>query len=154
MFIIHCTSNFESSESIALKYGIENASYIPFFDGNNLPFFEENLFITRKELESDQVSSKDIYARGFVNPLNFGRLLIFPGGNVYANVTDPVLGNIGKDSIYNLLSKELLGGKSWRKIRRNVKPCKSCLFSNLCPPISNYNLVTKRYNFCKVWKTI
>ena len=154
MFIIHGASDFESSESIAMKYGIENVSYIPFFDGNNLPFFEENLFITREELESDKVSSKEIYARGFVNPVNFGRLLVFPGGQVYANVNDPVLGNIGKDSIYNLLSKELLGGKSWRKIRRNVKPCKSCLFSNLCPPISNYNIVTKRYNFCKVWKTI
>lgn len=109
MFIIHDTSDFESSESIAMKYGIENASYIPFFNGNNLPFFEENLFITREELESDQVSSKEIYARGFVNPLNFGRLLVFPGGKVYANVNDPVLGNLERDSIYNLLSKALVG---------------------------------------------
>jgi pseudo-rSAM protein len=154
MFIIHDTGDFESSESIAMKYGIENVSYIPFFNGNNLPFFEENLFITREELECDRISSKEIYARSSVNPLNFGRLAVFTGCQVYANVNDPVLGNIGRDSIHNILSKELVKGKSWRKIRRHVKPCKSCIYSNLCPPISNYNIVTKRYNFCKVWKTI
>lgn len=150
MFIIRDTNDFESSESIAMKYRIENTSYIPYFNGNNLAFFEENLFITREEIESEKVQSKEIYARGVVNPLNFGRLVVFPGGQVYANVNDPVLGNLGKDSIYNLLCKELFGGKSWRKIRRNVKPCKSCVFSNLCPPISNYNIVANRYNFCKI----
>ena len=149
MFIIHSKRDFESSESMVMKYGIENASYIPYFNGNNWPFFEENLFITREEFYNDRVSSKEIYSRSFVNPLNFGSLLVFPGGQVYANVNDPLLGNIGRDSIYNLLSKELIGGKSWRRIRKNVKPCKSCVFSNLCPPISNYNIITKRYNFCK-----
>ena len=154
MFIINDTNDFKASEFIAMKYEIKNTSYIPYFNGNNMPFFEENLFITKEELESEQVPSKEIHARGFVNPLNFGRLLVFPGGQVYANVNDSVLGNIVKDSIYNLLSKELVDGISWRKFRRNVKPCKSCLFSNLCPPITNYNLVTKRYNFCRIWETI
>jgi pseudo-rSAM protein len=154
MFIIHDQNDFESSESIAMKYGIENISYIPFYNGKNLPFFEENLSITKGELESERISLKEIYVRGCVNSLNFGRMTIFPKGQVYANVNDPVLGNIGRDSIHNLLSKELVKGKSWRKIRRHVKPCKSCLYSNLCPPISNYNIVTKRYNLCKIWKTI
>jgi hypothetical protein len=45
-----------------------------------------------------------------------------------------------------------LKGQFLKRTMLPVSPCKSCVFSNLCPPISNYNLVTKRYNFCKIWK--
>ena len=151
MFIIRDSGDFEAAESLAATYGIENTAYIPFYDGNNLPFFEQNLFITREELEGYRISAREIYTRGVVNPLDFGRLVIFPDGDVYANVNDPALGNLGKDSLYNLLSKELVNGKSWRKTRKKVKPCRSCLFSELCPPISNYSRHIKRYNFCTLY---
>lgn len=80
MFIIQDKNDFELSEIIASKYGIGNALYIPFFNGNNLSFFEHTLFITREDIERERISSQEIYARGFINPLYFGRISVFPGG--------------------------------------------------------------------------
>lgn len=151
MFIIEDKNTFELAESIASKYVIEDALYIPFFNGNNFSFFRQILFITREDIKNDRVSSREIYARGFINPLYFGRISVSPRGQVYSNVNDTALGEIGTDSMYKLLSKELVGGKSWRKIRRKVQPCKSCVFVDICPPISNYNRIIKRYNLCNIW---
>ncbi|MCX6583518.1 MAG: TIGR04150 pseudo-rSAM protein [Candidatus Aminicenantes bacterium] len=152
MFIILGEREFETAELIIEKYGIENYLYIPFYNGCNLDFFKKNLYIAREDFEVEPVAAKEIYERSYVNSLNFGRMVVFPDGRVYANINDPSLGLLGKDSIYSLLCKELERGKSWRKVRKKVFPCKKCNFACLCPPISNYNSAIGRYNLCNMWE--
>jgi len=149
-FIIQDEMDFQSAEALTMKYKIEKPYFIPFYNGNNLNLFAENIYIDREDFESNRVSLKDIYSRGAVNSLFFGRLTILPNGRVYGNLNAPSIGILGKHSIYEIIYKELALGKSWRKIRKNVMPCKRCTFEQLCPPISNYNLVIGKYNLCHI----
>lgn len=152
MFIIQCKTDFEMAETSISKFKIEKPYFIPFYNGSNLNLFKDNIYIDRDDLEENRISIEEIYARGSVNSLNFGRLTIFPDGSVYANVNYSCLGHLGQQSIYDIIYKEMNNGKSWRKIRKNVLPCKRCTFEELCPPISNYNIVIGRYNLCHIWK--
>jgi hypothetical protein len=44
----------------------------------------------------------------------------------------------------------LYNGQSWNLTRIKVKPCGDCLYRLFCPPIGNYELFMKRFNFCDV----
>ena len=44
---------------------------------------------------------------------------------------------------------QLTKGKSWLRCRKDVKSCKSCIYQNFCPPISNYEYVIGGYSGCK-----
>lgn len=49
----------------------------------------------------------------------FGKLTIYPSGEVYANVNCSVLGNIQDSSLKELLYKEITEGNAWLRIRGN-----------------------------------
>ncbi len=92
---------------------------------------------------------EDIYSRQLVN--DYGKLTIMADGKIYANLNDPVLGNASKNSLEEVVLKEIKQGKSWKRLRTRVMPCRHCVFQHVCPPISNYELVLKKYNLCKVF---
>lgn len=70
-----------------------------------------------------------------------------PNGDAYANVNHPILGNIYRDSIYEIVQKELDEGKSWFRIR-NEAPCHNCLYQWLCPSPSDCEIQIGRSNLC------
>ncbi|NIR10843.1 MAG: hypothetical protein GTN82_35945, partial [Candidatus Aminicenantes bacterium] len=152
MFIIQSETDFEKAQALISKFQIEQPSFIPLYNGNNLCLFEDNIYIDKNDLEANKILLKDIYARGAINPMNFGRLFIFPDSRVYSNVNASCLGILGKHTIYEIIFREMNNGKSWRRIRKHVMPCKKCVFERLCPPISNYNYAIKKYNLCHIWK--
>lgn len=149
-FVIRDEGEFEKADALASVLPIENPEFNVFYDGTNLDFFRENIFIDREEIENVKPSLKDIYARRAINPLNFGHLSILPTSRVYANVNHPSLDILGRHSIGDIVFKEMNEGKSWRSIRKNVLPCKQCIFNALCPPISNYNIVIGKNNLCHI----
>ncbi|MCP4150460.1 MAG: TIGR04150 pseudo-rSAM protein [bacterium] len=149
-FVIENETDIDKAETLVQKFTIGNFSFQPYFNGYNPDFFEDNVFIDREDIEEARPVLKDIYTRSTINFLNFGRLTVLPNGRVHANINESGLGIIGKDSVYEILIKEMETGKSWRKIRKNVSPCKSCLFENLCPPISNYSTGLGRYDLCTI----
>ena len=79
-----------------------------------------------------------------------GKLVVLPNGDVYSNCNNSKLGNVNTDTIGSIVNKELNSNKAWRKIRKDLQPCKNCLFSYLCPPVSNYELILKTNNLCNV----
>lgn len=151
-FVIRSEKDFEDAEVLISQLHIKNQEFHALYDGTNFDFFRENIFIDREEIEDVRPSLKDIYARGTVNPLNFGHLTILANGGIYANVNKSRLGFLGKHSIYDIVFKEMKNGESWRLIRKNVLPCKSCTFEKLCPPISNYNVAIGKNNLCHIWQ--
>lgn len=60
-----------------------------------------------------------------------------------------MLGNIYKDSIYDLVKKETEVGKSWFRIR-NQFPCNSCVYQWFCPSPSKYEIAIGHSNLCNV----
>lgn len=150
IFIIQSGKEFEKAEAVISSFKIENPDFQPFFNGENLDFFKENVFMSKDDVIGAKPTMKDIYTNSVVNKLNFGRLTILSNGNIYANVNASRLGVLGKDSIYDVLYKEMYHGKSWRRIRKNVQPCKHCTFQTLCPPLSNYTYAISKNNLCHI----
>lgn len=132
-------------------FKIETYVFKPLYTTNNLHFFKKSIFISKNEILNAKLTMDDIYSRQLVNDYDYGKLTIMADGKIYANLNDPVLGNASKNSLEEVVLKEIKQGKSWKRLRTRVMPCRHCVFQHVCPPISNYELVLKKYNLCKVF---
>jgi len=115
----------------------------------NINFFEENVFLTSKDILSVHIGLKDFLRKQVLNKNDFGKITIQSNGDVYANVHYPVLGNIYTLSIYWLIQREISEGQSWLRLR-NSEPCKQCIYQWLCPSPSDYEIEIGRPNLCNV----
>lgn len=128
---------------------LDGLSYelIPFFDGDNLAFFQQYVFVNEKDILANPQTIKQIHRNQKVNNFFFGGLVVFPNGDVKSATNGPVLGNLEHESVLQLISKELKNPEAlWLKTR-NKTSCKTCLYCDLCPSVSNYDEVM---NQCKV----
>ena len=82
-----------------------------------------------------------------MNSNYWGRLSVFPDGSVYSNINNPPVGTI-KDTIYDLIIKEMKNRSAWRLTRDVTPECAKCLHRYLCPPPSNYGFVIGKFNLC------
>jgi len=148
MFILQDEAEYEWAEKMIISRQIPHYEFKPFFNGKNMAFFRQNVFFSKEEILESKPSLRDIYQNSVVNSLNFGRLTIFNNGDIHANANAARLGTLGKSSLYDVLYKEMYHGKSWRRIRSNITPCKSCTFQSVCPPLSNYAFAIGRSDLC------
>ncbi|MCL2246415.1 MAG: TIGR04150 pseudo-rSAM protein [Lentimicrobiaceae bacterium] len=125
-----------------------DGNFVPMCNGENIEFFESNIFISEKEILSSALSKRQIFQRQATNVNHFGKLTILPDGNVYADANQTSLGTIG-DTVYSIVYREFTEGKSWFRVR-NFTPCKDCIYQWLCPSPSNYETVIGRSNLCCV----
>lgn len=126
-----------------------NVAIKPFYDGENIAFFEENVFIDQEYLDTSELDRQDIFALQELNTNDFGKITILPDGKVYANINKESIGDI-KDSIGEMLCKELESGISWRRTRYKTEPCSQCRFKLICPSPSNYELAIGKPNMCHI----
>ena len=131
---------------------IENrrTKILPFYNGENLDFFAENVFMELDDIIEKPIDRKNIFRHQTLNDNFFGKLFIMPSGDVYSNLLMPPIGNLSTCTIKELVYKELDEGNVWLKTRNTVTPCKNCLNKDLCPSISNYEFVIGKYNLCHV----
>lgn len=137
------------AEQIINQFKIEFHRFNPIYTGNNIGFFNKNIFLTKEDILSTSMTIKDFFSRQAMNIYDYGKIIIIPNGDAYANLNHPVLGNIYTDSIYEIVHKEVEEGMSWFRIRNQV-PCNDCVYQWLCPPPSNYEIVIGRPNLCHV----
>lgn len=119
---------------------------IPVFDSDNFEFIKHNVFLSKNEILSSELTRRDIFIHRVLNTNFFGTLYIMPDGNVYSELLSPSLGSIN-DSIYDLILKEISLNYSWRKVR-NTGKCQSCLYRELCPSPSIYEKLMKTECIC------
>jgi pseudo-rSAM protein len=139
----------QKSEQLIEQFRIERYQINPVFTGDNIHFFEENVFLSKEDILSTHISIKNIFANQSLNIFDFGKINIMPNGDVFSNLNHPSLGNIYKSSLYDLVRKELVEGKSWLRTR-NLAPCDKCVYQWLCPSPSDYEIAIGRPNLCKV----
>lgn len=151
-FIVQSNEEFSSFAKHIEDLQIKSYRYTPFVNRTNIEFFEDNVYIDRNDIEENMPTLRDIYMNGTINSNFFGNLTITPDGSVFSNIRDSALGNVETNSLYEIMTKELNQGKNWLKIRRNLMPCKQCVFEMLCPPISNYNMAIGKYDLCHIRK--
>jgi len=149
IFDVTSLEECQQVERYVEQYQIGKYHLHPVYTGNNIDFFEKNIFLKKDDILSTSMSIKDFFFNQSMNSHDFGKINIMPNGDTYANVYHPLLGNIYVHSIDEIVEKELKEGKSWLRIR-NQKPCKNCLYQWLCPPPSEYEIVLGRHNLCNV----
>ncbi len=148
-FLVENEKDVEFAGQIIEKHNLSNADLQPLFNGNNLDFFEQNVFLNREDIFTEPVPQRKIFCNQALNSHNFGKLNVLPNGDVLANINTPKLGNIKEKTLMELLYKELDENTAWRRTRTG-KPCNDCLYQYLCPSPSNYEFVIGRENLCLV----
>lgn len=151
-FVVEKEEDVEVIEGFIAGYNLKDVEFHPYFNGENLSFFKNNIFITRESLVETKPSMRNIFANTNINFLNFRQLTVMSDKSVFANLNHSPIGRLDEDSILDILKKELKMGKSWGRIRKNVIPCKSCAYNALCPPVTNYEYVIGKYNLCNIEK--
>ena len=149
IYLISSEKQYEDLEKLETKYGNEYVEVHPIYTGDNLPFFEENVYLAEEDILQSNYDKQDIFAHQVMNTNFWGRLSVLPDGKVYSNLNHPPLGTL-KDRVYDLIVDEMTSKRAWRWIRDEVSPCKDCLFRYLCPSPSNYELVIGKPNLCHV----
>lgn len=150
-FVIKNNKDLETAERLVKNYDFDS-SILPCYSGENLQFFRNNVFLKKKHVLEAKPSIKTILRRTELNPLLFGKLYILNNRRIHANINHKSLGKLGRDSLYDIVYNEMERGKSWRKLRKHVEPCRKCVYANVCPPLSNFELYFKKNNLCHIYR--
>jgi len=144
-FIVFSEKDYLGVEQISTTV---KGSFVPVYNGENIDFFESNVFIQETEILASALSKREIFKRQATNIFYFGKLTVLSDGNVYADVNQIPLGTID-DTVYSIVYREFTEGKSWFRVR-DFKPCKDCIYQWLCPSPSNYETIIGKANLCHV----
>lgn len=147
-FNIHSESEYDSCSSFIEKEQLKNTEITPAYNGANLGFFEENIFLTKEDLAAPNLDKREVFANQAINTNNFGKIIIQSDGNIHSNIHTPPLGNV-QNSLKEILTKEMELGSSWFKIR-DMEPCNECVYQWLCPSPSNYEIEIGKSNLCHI----
>lgn len=85
------------AENIIERYSLSVVGIKPFYNGNNRRFFEDNVYVTEEDLQTPELSRREVFAHQALNVNDFGKLTVTPDGDVYANTHHPPLGTIDND---------------------------------------------------------
>ena len=149
VFEVSSEEDVQLSEQLIEQHQIDKYRLKPKYTGNNIRFFENEVFLSKEDILSTPMTMKDFFARQAMNLYDFGKITILPNGDVYANLNHPSLGNIYVNNIHEILHKEVEEGKSWFRVR-NHPPCTDCVYQWICPSPSNYEIAIGRSNLCHV----
>lgn len=145
-FLITSESEYEISEKITHTLKLKNVSTYPIYNGENIDFFKEFVFMTEKDLFDQTLGKRQIFAHQICNENDFGNLTVMPNGQIYANLYHENIGHI-KDDLKEVIYKEITENRSWRRVR-DMKPCNNCVYQWLCPSPNNYELAIGKPNLC------
>ncbi|MCD7937455.1 MAG: hypothetical protein LUG98_11385, partial [Tannerellaceae bacterium] len=148
LFYVHSVEDCEIVENLIRKFNLADYDVKPVYNGVNDSFFHNFIFPDEDDIRSIHLSKREVFANQFLNTNDFGKLILLPTGDVYANLNHPVLGNLNQLKIADIISKEILEGKSWLQTR-DGEPCASCLNQWLCPSPSGIEYILGKMNVCK-----
>ncbi len=147
--IVEGEVQYEEMKDALTRLGVEDFDVHPFYNGGNMDFFEENVFLTEEDILGHPISLREIFRNQKLNANSFGSLCVLPNGDVKANLNERVVGNLQKDRLMDIIYREMMENTSWRKVRSG-KPCDGCIYQYLCPPPSNYEKVMGTNNLCHI----
>lgn len=147
-YIVVNPEDLERVEQIQQQHAV-TFNITPYFNGHNLHFFRDYILNELEDIISDPIDKLCIFRRQTLNENFFGKFVIYPNGDVYANVNSARVGNILHHTVGELVYKEMVNPTAWF-MTRDRGACRNCVNKSLCPSISNYELVTGIMNMCYV----
>lgn len=148
-FLISSVEDYVKVNEIVGDYPNVKYSVLPVYDGYNLGFFQQNVFLDEKDILDGVIPLRKIFANQKMNTNFFGSLTVLPNGDVKANINSKILGNVCEMRLLDLIHTELLENTAWRQIR-DSDPCTKCRFQFLCPSPSNLEMIMGLQNLCNV----
>ncbi len=152
VFIVSEDRDIDYIQSFNVNEGV-NVEYLPWYNGSNDSFINKYVSSELEDIIEFPINKQKIFRRQILNENFFGKLTIFPTGEVYSNANFPSIGDVTNlkltEIVYNEVSKFSM---PWFMTRNNCS-CESCINKYLCPSISNYEVVMNEYNFCYLNKT-
>ena len=149
IFLITSENEYLKTEALCEQTGITNYLFKPIYNGENLSFFKDVVFMDEQEVQNLQPNKREIYANQTINRNEFGRITVLSNGDIFANPNKNKLGNIQDDRMHNIIYKEMNEGSSWLNIRKE-KPCCDCIYQWLCPSPSHYEDLIGKPNLCHI----
>lgn len=149
--IVEDEEQYIALESLMAEMEIDNFEVHPYYNGQNMQFFEDNVYLSKDDIFASTISMREIFRNQKLNANFFGSLYILPNGEIKSNLNKETIGHIGVDRIIDVIHREMMQNTAWRQIRSS-EPCKSCLYQYLCPPLSNYEIVLNKQNLCHIIK--
>lgn len=148
-FLIEDESQYARVEQFTEIWGIVQSELVPIYTGDNLPFFEEYIYLSEDDIFSEPIEMRRVFCNQKLNSNDFGALTVLPTGECRVSMNTPALGNLLQSSLLEILYKELTTNTAWRKTRNSGK-CQKCFFQYLCPPLSSYEQVIGREDLCRL----
>jgi len=149
--VVESEEQYGELESAMAEIGIEDFEVHPYYNGRNIKFFEDNVYLSEEDIVASTISMREIFRNQKLNANSFGSLFFLPDGKIKANLNEREIGNLDNDSIIDVINKEMLQNTAWRQVRSS-KPCCNCVYQFLCPPTSNYERALNRQNLCNILK--
>ena len=147
-FLIEDEAQYAHVEQFTERWGIGQSELVPIYTGDNLPFFEEYIYLSEDDIFSEPIEMRRIFCNQKLNSNDFGALTVLPTGECRVSLNTPTLGDLMQTSLLEILYKELTTNTAWRKTRNSGK-CQKCFFQYLCPPPSSYEQVIGREDLCR-----
>lgn len=152
-FAVQSDNELGELETILTENGIDNFTVKPYYNGQNLDFFQENVFIKRDFIDQKVMSMRQIHANREINPVKIRKLGIACTGEIYSDMNHGCLGHLDQFKLIEIIGFSFnRDDSSWRHTRSRFRRCSDCVFQYFCPPISNYEMVIDRPSLC--WKSI
>ena len=149
--IVENEEQYNELELAMIALGVKNFEIHPYYNGQNIRFFEENVYLSKDDIVATPISMREIFRNQKLNANSFGSLYILPNGDIKANLNEDTIGHLDKDRIIDVINIEMMQNTAWRKVRSS-EPCKDCVYQFLCPPLSNYERAINKQNLCHVQK--
>ncbi|MFA8435688.1 MAG: TIGR04150 pseudo-rSAM protein [Marinifilaceae bacterium] len=147
-FVIQSEQEYEQAVLFINTNRIEDYELSPTYNGNNISFFEENIYLTEDDLKSPALNKREIFAHQAINTNNFGKLILRPNRKIYTGIHSKPVGELG-NSLKEVLIQVMQTESSWFKIR-NMEPCNNCVYQWLCPSPSDYEIAINKPNLCHI----
>ncbi len=147
LFPLSSENYYDDIMNFVNKHNITDYKIIPALNGHNKKIITKLIYIRKKEI-THSIEKKTIELNKLLNCNFWGKFIILPNGDVLSDFYSKVRGNIFKDSIIDLIDKEIsLKDSFWLRTRNNTI-CNKCVFQHLCPPPSNYELFLNKPAIC------
>ncbi|MBQ8959317.1 MAG: TIGR04150 pseudo-rSAM protein [Bacteroidales bacterium] len=147
--LVESEMQVEQAEQLIAGIEAERCEWVPVFNGENLKFFEDNVFLNEDDIMSGPVSMREIFCHQKLNTNYFGKLHFFADGEVKADVNKEAVGRFPEKNVLELVYEELTRNTAWRRIREGAR-CSGCRFRYLCPSSGNYETVIGKESLCHV----
>ena len=147
-FLIEDEAQYACVEQFTERWGIVQSELVTIYTGDNLPFFEEYIYLSEDDIFSEPIEMRRIFCNQKLNSNDFGALTVLPTGECRVSLNTPTLGNLMQTSLLEILYRELTTNTAWRKTRNSGK-CQKCFLQYLCPPPSSYEQVIGREDLCR-----